>query len=68
MTIDKRKILLNPFVTVQLNYCPLIGMSHSRTLNNKINRIHEQALRIGYNDYELNFKKVLEWDHSFTIR
>ena len=56
MTIDKRKILLNSFVTAQLNYCPLIWMCHSRTLNNKINRIHEQALRIVYNDYQSNFK------------
>ena len=67
MTIDKRKILLNSFVTAQFNYCPLIWMCHSRTLNNKINRIHERALRIVYNDYKPNFKELLERDHSFTI-
>ena len=67
MTIDKRKILLNLFVTAQFNYCPLIWMCHSRTLNNKINRIHERALRIVYNGYRSNFKELLEWDHSFTI-
>ena len=67
MTIDKRKILLNSFVTAQFNYCPLIWMCHSRTLNNKINRIHERALRIVYNDYKSNFKELLERDHSFTI-
>ena len=67
MTIDKRKILLNWFVTAQFNYCPLIWMCHSKTLNNKINRIHEQALRIVYNDYKSNFKELLERDHSFTI-
>ena len=42
-------------------------MCHSRTLNNKINRIHERALRIVYNDYKSNFKELLERDHSFTI-
>ena len=67
MTIDKRKILLNSFVTAQFNYCPLIWMCHSRTLNNKINRIHERALRRVYNDYKSNFKELLERDHSFTI-
>ena len=67
MTIDKRKILLNSFVTAQFNYCPLIWMCHNRTLNNIINRIHEQALRIVYNDYKSDFKELLEWDHSFTI-
>ena len=67
MTIDKRKILLNLFVTAQFNYSPLIWMRHSRTLNRKINRIHELALRIVYNDYKSNFKELLERDHSFTI-
>ena len=42
-------------------------MCHSRTLNNKINRIQERALRIVYNDYKSNFKELLERDHSFTI-
>ena len=42
-------------------------MCHSRTLNNKINRIHERALRRVYNDYKSNFKELLERDHSFTI-
>ena len=60
MTIDKRKILLNSFITAQFNYCPLIWMC------NKINRIHERALRIVYNDYKSNFKELLERDHSFT--
>ena len=42
-------------------------MCHSRTLNNKINRIQERALRIIYNGYQSNFKERLERDHSFTI-
>ena len=67
LTIDKRKILLNSFITAQFNYCSLIWMCNSRTLNNKINRIQERALRIIYNDYKLIFKELLEWDHSFTI-
>ena len=67
MTIDKRKIFLNSFVTAQFNYCPLIWMCHSIILNNKINRIYERALRIVCNDYKSNFKELLEWDHPFTI-
>ena len=42
-------------------------MCHSRTLNNKINRIQERALRIIYSDYKSNFRELLERDHSFTI-
>ena len=67
MTIDKEKILLNSFITAQFNYCPLIWMCHSRTLNNKINRIQGRALRIVYHDYKSNFKELLERYHSFTI-
>ena len=40
-------------------------MLHSRTSNNKINRPHEQALRIVYSDYELSFNTLLEKDGSF---
>ena len=37
------------FVTSQFYYCSLIWMLHSRTLNNRINKIHERALKLTYN-------------------
>ena len=46
MSLDKRKMLLKVFIESLFGYCPLIWMFHSRTLNNKINRLHEKALRI----------------------
>ena len=42
-------------------------MLHSRTLNNKINRIHERALRTVYSDYNSSFNELLDKDGSFTI-
>ena len=42
-------------------------MLHSRTLNNKINRIHERALRTVYSDYNSSFNEPLDKDGSFTI-
>ena len=42
-------------------------MLHSRTLNNKINRLHERALRIVYSDYKSSFNTLLENDGSFSI-
>ncbi len=42
-------------------------MFHSRNLNNKINKIHERALRIAYKDYESNFETLLEKDRTVTI-
>ena len=40
-------------------------MCHSRTLNNKINRIQERALRIIYSDY--NLAKILPMNLEAVI-
>ena len=58
---------MKAFIESQFNYCPLIWMLHSRTLNNKINLIHERALRTVYSDYNSFFNQLLEKDGSFTI-
>ena len=50
MELTKRRILMNAFFEAQFNYCPAVWMVHSRSLNNKINRLHERCLRIIYND------------------
>ena len=42
-------------------------MFHSRTLNNKINRLHEKTLRIVYGDYKSKFDELLEKNSSFSI-
>ena len=42
-------------------------MLHSGTLNNKINCIHEKALRTIYSDYKLSFNELPDKDDSFTI-
>ena len=42
-------------------------MFHSRTLNNKINRLHERALRLVYNDENLSFQELLNLDNSVTV-
>ena len=42
-------------------------MFHNRTLNNKINRIHERALRIVYRDKTSNFTELLQKDNAVTV-
>ena len=42
-------------------------MTHSRMFNNKINHIHERALRIVYNDFSTPFEELLAKDKSVTI-
>ena len=67
MDLSKRKSLMKAFVTSQFNYCPLIWMFHSRELNNRINRIHERALRLVYQDNSLSFAELLQKDNSVII-
>ena len=50
MNVSKKRIIMKSFIESQFGYCPLIWMFHSRGLNNKINSIHERALRITYSD------------------
>ena len=64
---EKLRLLLKSFIEAQFNYCPLIWMCHSRALNNKINKLHERALRVVYKDKSLTFEQMLEKDGSFTI-
>ena len=65
-SLEKRRTLMKVFIESQFNYCPLIWMLRSRTLNNKINHIHERALRTVYS-VNLSFYELLDKDGSFTI-
>ena len=67
MSLEKRRIVIKTFVESQFNHCSLIWMLHSRTLNNKINRLRKRALRIVYFDYKSSFNTLLEKDSSFSI-
>ena len=42
-------------------------MFHSRSLNNRINKIHERALRIVFKDKNATFSELLQRDGSVTI-
>ena len=42
-------------------------MCHNRTINNKINRLHERCLRIVYNDNKSSFQELLDKDQGVTI-
>ena len=63
ISLDKRKMLLRAFIKYQFSYCRLIWMFHPRTLNNKINWLHEKTLRIK----ESKFDELLEKAVSFSI-
>ena len=42
-------------------------MFHSRSLDNKINSLHERALRISYGDRSSSFENLLKKDNSVSI-
>ena len=67
MFLEKPAIVMKMFVESQFNYSPLIWMLHSRSLNDKINCLHERVLRIVYSDYKSSFNTLLEMDGSYSI-
>ena len=46
MELAKLKMSIKAFVMSQFSHCLLVLMFHDRNLNDKINKIHERALRI----------------------
>ena len=52
-------LIFNAFISSQFNYCPLIWLCHSRSLNTRIKRIHERALRIVFNDNVPSFDEPI---------
>ena len=60
-------MLFKYFIISQFNYCPIVWMCHGRGLNNKINNIHERALRTVYHGKISSFKNLLNRDKSMSI-
>ena len=67
MCLEKRKTVMKAYIASQFGYCPLVWMFHSRSLNNKINSLHERALRITYGDRSSSFENLLKKDNSVSI-
>ena len=60
---------MKAFIESQINYCPLIWMFGSRTMDNKINRIHDIALRLVYSITALtliNYSRRMDCSQSTT--
>jgi retron-type reverse transcriptase len=64
---EKLRILMKTFIESQFKYCPLLWMFHSKALDDRINKLHERALRVVYkDDSNLTFEQLLEKDKSFS--
>ena len=64
---EQLKRVMKAFFLSQFNYCPLVWMFCDRILNNKVNRIHERALRITYKDMRSDFDTMLLRDNAVPI-
>ena len=67
MSTSKLRLVMKAFINSQFGYCPLVWMFHSREINNRINSIHERALRIVYKNKILTFDELLTKDKSVRI-
>ena len=54
-------------LSCQFSYFPLVWMFHGRTMNNRINKIHEKTLRFFYKDEQIFFM-VVYWKVSINQR
>ena len=67
LPFSRRKMLMNAFSNSQFSHCPLVWMSHSRSINTKINNLHFRALRMIYNDVTASFQDLLYRDKSVSL-
>ena len=67
MDTEKLQQLMRAFILSHFSYCPLVWMFCDRTINQRINHIHERALRIAQKDYEHDFGFLLEQTNSVPI-
>ena len=67
MSIKQNKLIMNTFLKSQFSYSPITWMFHSRKSNNRINRIHENALKTVYNDNTTTFENLLLVDNNVSI-
>ena len=57
---------MKSFIISQFSYRPLIWMTHSRRLKNRINHVHERTLCIVYKDFPTSFEGILATEKSAT--
>ena len=58
---------MKAFIETQFACCPLVWMFCSRSSNNRINHLHEQTLRIVYNDLSSTIEDLLVKDNSVSV-
>ena len=63
---SQKKLIFNAMIKSQFNYCPLVWMFCSRSLNNMINKVHERSLRMISDDYSSDFEELLDNNNDIS--
>ena len=63
-SLERRRTLMKAFTESQFAYCPLIWMFCQRSSNTRLNRLHEGALGIVYNNNKSTFEGFIKKDKS----
>ena len=67
LSFKKRRVFIKVYFESQFKFCPLEWMFHGRQVNNKINRLHERALRMIYEYSTFSFDTLLGKYMSFSV-
>ena len=67
LSFKRKKLLYMSFIEAQFKDYLLTWMFCSRSCNNTVNKLHERALRLVYDDYKSSFDVLLNKNKSFSI-
>ena len=66
--MDQNRMLMKAFIISQFSYCSLVWMFHSRNTENRVNKVHERALRLVYDDsFDDSYDDRLRFDELLII-
>ena len=68
LKFEKRRVFIKAYFGSQFKYCPFVWIFHQEQTNDKINSLHERALRMFYEDNNSSFHGLLENNQPFSIQ
>ena len=67
MILNQRRTLMKAYFMSQYGYWPLAWTNRSKSLNDRINTLHERTLPLVYNNFTSSFTELLKKDNLVTI-
>ena len=67
LKVKTKKLICRSFIMSNFDYCPVIWHFCGRQNNTKIEKIHNRALKIVYNDYDSEYDALLQRFGTNTV-